>query len=242
MANKSNKKKAKSYVKSNKGASSNWVFWLIGLLVVGIVVVIVFGNIGKDDPKKVTSISYDNQPYIGSKDAKVSVLEFGDYKCPVCKNFNNDFVPKIEKDFVDTGKIKFYFINYPFINIDSKRSAQFAETVYKELGNDTFWKFHKLLYSKQPDDEKYEKQDIFTEDFLVKTLGEVASKDGVAKVAKAFKQEVFADAIKKDDALVGKLGVKATPTLFINGKEFTGGTYDALKKQINNAEKEKKDE
>ncbi len=39
-------------------------------------------------------------------------------------------------------------MNYAFINNDSSRAAEFAETVYKELGNDTFWKFHELLYKK----------------------------------------------------------------------------------------------
>lgn len=98
-------------------------------------------------------INYKDQPYLGQEGAPVQIVEFGDYKCPACKNFNENIFPQIKADLVDTGKAQFYFINYPFINIDSTRSAQFAEAIYQELGNEAFWNFHKLLYEKQPSDK-----------------------------------------------------------------------------------------
>ena len=64
-------------------------------------------------------------------------------------------------------------MNYAFINNDSSRAAEFAETVYKELGNDTFWKFHELLYKKQ--NAADEKKDVLTESYLEDTLKEVSS-------------------------------------------------------------------
>lgn len=235
-----NKAKTKNYVKGRNQKSSSWVFWLIGIIAVGIVGVLIFGNLGDKKPSDGGSIDYSEQPYLGDKSAEVKVLEFGDYKCPVCKNFNETLFPEIDKDLIKTGKIKFYFINYPFINVDSRRSAQFGETVYQELGNDSFWKFHKLLYDKQPADHKYEKEDIFTEGFLVKTLAEATSQKDADKVKKAFSDNNHDDKVKDDEALVSKLGVDSTPTLFINGKKFEGGTYAEFKQEVEDAAKGKK--
>ncbi len=193
---------------------------------------------GKDSSN--TSISYENQPYLGSEDAPVNIIEFGDYKCPVCKSFNESFFPLIDQELIQTGKAKFYFINYPFINVDSKRSALFGETVYKELGNETFWKFHKLLYEKQPEDQSLERKDVFTEKFLAETLGEVATEDDVKKVSGKLEDSESKNAVAADESLVDDLGVTGTPTLFVNGKKFEGTSIEDLKKMVDDAAKESK--
>ncbi|MGV3487332.1 MAG: DsbA family protein [Tuberibacillus sp.] len=191
-----------------------------------------------NEPKPV-SIDTANQPYLGKASAPVKIVEFGDYKCPYCKQFTESYVPKIKKDLVDTGKAKFYFINFPFIFDDSKRSAAFAESVYKELGNDTFWKFHESLYKAQPDGQQYEKKDVYTESFLTDLLKKVATDDQVTKVLDAFHNKQYTDALDQDTKLVDKTGIFQTPSVFIDGKLFDiqGNTYDDFKKAVEKAEK-----
>ncbi|MEH7081618.1 thioredoxin domain-containing protein [Neobacillus drentensis] len=228
--NKNKKKEAKS--------SSAFTFWMIGLVAVFILGFIFLGNHSKQQDKTTsTKIDYSNQPYLGKESAPVSIIEFGDYKCPNCKNFGNDVVPIIQKELVDTGKAKFYFMNDSFINVDSERSAKFAESVFAELGNDTFWKFHELLYKKQPEDTKYEKIDLFTEDFLTNTLKEVASDEDVDKVVKNFDAKKSNDAWQKDMDYAEKLGVTGTPTIYVNGEKFDGQTIDDLKDMVEKAAK-----
>ncbi|WP_420491941.1 DsbA family protein [Neobacillus drentensis] len=186
----------------------------------------------KQEETKGTEIDYSNQPFLGEKSAPVSIIEFGDYKCPNCKNFDKNVVPIIQQELVDTGKAKFYFMNDSFINVDSTRSAKFAESVFQELGNETFWKFHDLLFEKQPEDTKYEKVDLFTEDFLVDTLKEVASDRDVEKVVKNFQDKKSDKAWDKDMDYAQKLGVTGTPTIFVNGEKFEGQTIDDLKEMV----------
>ncbi|MBT2657203.1 DsbA family protein [Bacillus sp. ISL-18] len=232
-----NKKKNE---KSGSNSSAKFTFWVIGLVVVCIAAFIFFGNHTKKQEATVTNkIDYSNQPFLGEKTAPVSIIEFGDYKCPNCKNFATNVVPVIEKELVDTGKAKFYFMNDSFINTDSIRSAKFAESVFKELGNETFWKFHELLYQKQPTESKYEKMDVFTEDFLTKTLKEVASDQEVDKVVKNFQSKNSEAAWNKDMEYAEKLGVTGTPTIFVNGEMFKGQTIDDLKKMVEEAAKGK---
>jgi protein-disulfide isomerase len=223
-------------------SSSKFVFWIIGLIAVAIIGFIFLANNQKSDDVVKEKIDYANQPFLGEESAPVSIVEFGDYKCPNCKNFTENVVPLVVKEFVDTGKAKFYYFHYPFINVDSKRTAKFSEAVFHELGNDKFWEFHELIFKKQPEDTQYEKVDIFTEEFLTEALQEIASDEEVKKVVAYFDTKAPEDAWKSDEALGGKLGVTGTPTIFVNGKRFDGQTMDDLNKLVEEAAKEKGNE
>jgi protein-disulfide isomerase len=233
--------KKKKYTKPEP-KSSKFVFWIIGLIAVSIIGFIFLANNEKSNDTVKEEIDYANQPFLGEETAPVSIVEFGDYKCPNCKNFADNVVPLIIKEFVDTGKAKFYYFHYPFINVDSKRTAKFSEAVYHELGNDKFWEFHELIYDKQPEDTRYEKVDVFTEDFLNETLKEIASEEEVKKVAAYFDTKEPEEAWEKDEALGGKLGVSGTPTIFVNGKRFDGQTMDDLNELVEEAAKGKGNE
>ncbi|WP_223590266.1 DsbA family protein [Neobacillus bataviensis] len=183
-------------------------------------------------------MDYEGQPVLGETSAPVKIVEFGDYKCPYCKNFNDSLLPNIQKDFIDTGKASFYFMNYSFINVDSTRSAKFAEAVFKELGNEKFWQLHELLYKKQPDDSKAEQMDIYTESFLKEILGEIASDAEVKKVVSSYNNGQTKEAWEKDMNAANNLSITSTPTIFINGVKFEGNTYDDFKERVNEAAKE----
>lgn len=210
---------------------SKKIFWIVGLVVICIVGVIVLTDVNQES----TVIDLEGQPFLGEESAPVDIIEFGDYKCPSCKDFNDRLFPVIYEELVETGKAKFYFMNYSFINIDSNRSAQFAETVYQELGNDKFWSFHELLFSKQPEDLSYEKKDLYTESFLEEVLAEVATEEETNKVMQAFGESKGKEAWEKDMKMANNLGVSSTPTIFISGKQFKGSTLNDFTKMVEEA-------
>ncbi|MFJ7934680.1 DsbA family protein [Sporosarcina sp. NPDC096371] len=210
---------------------SKKIFWIVGLVVILIVGIVVLADVNE----KSVVIDYEGQPFLGEESAPVEIVEFGDYKCPSCKDFNDRLFPIINEQLVKTGKAKFYFMNYSFINIDSNRSAQFAETVYQELGNEKFWSFHELLFSKQPADLSYERVDLYTESFLKETLAEIATEEETNKVMKAFGENAGKDAWEKDMKTANRLGVASTPTIFIGGKEFKGNTINDFIKMVEEA-------
>ncbi|MBT2617767.1 MULTISPECIES: thioredoxin domain-containing protein [unclassified Bacillus (in: firmicutes)] len=224
--------------------SAKYAFYMIGLVAIVILALILFGNQLKplEEPKAI-DINYSNQPFLGEESAPVSLIEFGDYKCPVCKNFSDNAVPTILEELVDTGKVKFYYFNNSFINIDSERTAKFAESVYQELGNNMFWNFHDRIYEELPEDTKYEKADYFTEEILINILKEMASVKEVEKVVVNFRSGKSDASLEKDIEYVEQLGVIGTPTIFINGKEFDGSqSIDDLKKAVDKAIEEKNNE
>lgn len=235
-------KNSKSNKKKETQSSSKFIFWVIGLIAIGIIGLIFLNNQSDSDQAVKEEIDYANQPFLGEESAPVSIVEFGDYKCPNCKNFAETTVPLIVKEFVDTGKAKFYYFHYPFIHDDSNRTAKFAEALYHELGNEMFWEFHELIYKKQPEDTRYETMNYFTEEFLTETLQEIASEEEVNKVVKYFDTKDPEKAWKKDKALAEELGVTGTPTIFVNGKKFDGQTLDDLNEMVEEASKEKGNE
>ena len=61
----------------------------------------------------------ENQPLLGDPDAPATIVAFEDFKCPVCKAFEDDAYPRIVNELVETGQAKLYFMNYQFLGPDS---------------------------------------------------------------------------------------------------------------------------
>lgn len=209
---------------------SKKIFWIIGIVAVALIAIVMLS----DAKEESVVIDYEGQPFLGEESAPVEIVEFGDYKCPHCGDFNNSLFPIINQELVETGKAKFYFMNYSFIAADSITSAQFAETVYKELGNEKFWEFHHLLFANQTTESG--QANLMTEEFLKAVLSEVATPEETEKVMLAFSEGKGKEAWDKDMSTANNLGVNSTPTVYIGGKEFTGATMDDMIKMVEEAD------
>ena len=85
-------------------------------------------------------------PVLGSPDAPVTIIEFGDYQCPSCKKWFLDSKPQIISNLIDTGKANLIFIDNAFLGKDSL-PASAATYCAEEQGQ--YWNYHGLLYSNQ---------------------------------------------------------------------------------------------
>ncbi|MFC5590594.1 DsbA family protein [Sporosarcina soli] len=205
------------------------IFWLIGIIAVCLIGIIVLTNTSN----KSVDVDYAGQPFIGEASAPVEIVEFGDYKCPSCKDFNDRMFPIIYEEVIQTGKAKFYFMNYSFLAADSTTAAQFAETVYEELGNDPFWEFHNLLFANQTSETG--QPTLFTDDALEALLASVVSEEETAKVMAAYREGKGKESWNQDMNIAKGLGVSSTPTIFIDGKEFKGQTMNDFTEMVEEA-------
>lgn len=82
----------------------------------------------------------------GSNSAKVNVIEFGDYQCPFCERFYTQTEPQISSNYIDTGKVKFYFMDFAFLGPDSQTLSQGAWCA-DEQGK--YYAYHDYIYSHQ---------------------------------------------------------------------------------------------
>jgi protein-disulfide isomerase len=180
-----------------------------------------------------SQISYTGQPSMGRADATVRIAEFGDYKCPICRQFEMSIFPQIKKDFIDTGKAQFYFMNYTIIAQDSVLAANAGEAVYA-MYPDHFWDFHELLYKNQGP----ETQAWVTNDLLLKLAKKVVPNLNENQFKAALDNNSYIDQIRTDVNMGKAAGVEGTPTVFINGQMVSAqDTFDyaALKSIIQKA-------
>jgi protein-disulfide isomerase len=110
---------------------------------------------------------------LGRPDAKVTLVEFGDLQCPICKQYNDDVLPDVISGPVKDGTANFEFENWAILGPDSLLAAKAALAAGEQ---DKMWSFIKVFYAKQG----LENSGYVTDDFLT----EVAEEAGVPDIDK----------------------------------------------------------
>ncbi|MEN9582466.1 MAG: hypothetical protein RL641_420 [Candidatus Parcubacteria bacterium] len=160
-----------------------------------------------------------------TKDAKVQIVEFGDYQCPAC-GAAHPVIKKIIADYKDNPNVNFVFRNFPLPGHANARSA--AEAAEAAGAQGKFWEMHDMLYEKQDEWSEIAKPiDIYISYATALGLD-------VDAFTKSVKSSTFSDVIRADRKDGDDVGVNATPTFYVNGLEFGNGVpaYDDLKAKI----------
>lgn len=215
--------------KKNNQSGMKWAV-LATILVVGILAAIVVLTNQQDAPAVETAqVDISGQPTLGENDAPVTVVEFGDFKCPSCKAWGEMIYPQLVEDYVDTGEVKFAYINVFFHGNESVLGSLAAESVF-EHSPESYWDFQKALYEAQPV-EDHDSAWITPEKML-----EVASAFPAidqAQLQKDIEQVAQREELETDETLVEEAGVSQTPTIVVNGKTLEDPfDYDAIKALI----------
>lgn len=167
-------------------------------------------------PGAKVNVSADNDPILGNTNAKVTIIEFSDYQCPFCRAFWKDALAQIKKDYIDTGKVRFVYRDYPLpFHPMSMPSAQAAECA-GEQGK--YWEFHDKIFAEQ------DKLGQGTVTYTAQDLKKWAAAIGVdtAKFNQCLDSAKYKSEIEKDMADGSAAGVSGTPTAFINGRIIVG--------------------
>jgi protein-disulfide isomerase len=163
---------------------------------------------------------------VGSDAAPVKMLVFSDYQCPYCAEFASMIEPAIVKEFVPTGKLQFVYYDYP-LGGAHKYSFLAARAARCAGEQNKFWEYHDMVFGKQS-------EWAAEEGMPLKTLLGYGNDLGLD--AGAFKSCVdsdkYQDIVSANHLLGEKLGVNATPTIFVNGRRISGQTMDDLTKNL----------
>lgn len=201
------------------------LIWMT-VIIVAIIVFIFLGIRSGNAPVK---FDYGSYPTLGSADAPVKIVEFGDYKCPHCAEFSQNFVPLLEQDFIESGRVSLHFVNFTFMEKDSRIAAVAAQSVYHQ-DNDAFWKYYKALFRNL--------NTTWTKDALVQLAKDEELGIDYDKLRQDIEAETYGDEVDGHNALARKGKVTGTPTLFLNGKQLDSShviDYAVLKRTIEEA-------
>lgn len=175
-------------------------------------------------------VSADDDPVLGNADAKITIIEFSDFQCPFCRRFYQDTYSQLKKEYIDTGKAKLVYRDFPLSFHPAAEVSAQAGNCAHEQGK--FWEFHDKLYEEQGKLGTGTVQYGATElKKWAKDMGLNASQFNTCLDSGKYKDEVA-----KDTADGGAAGVSGTPSFFVNGRLLVGAQPFAAFKTAIDAE------
>jgi protein-disulfide isomerase len=91
--------------------------------------------------------SVASAPFLGRPDAPVTIIEFSDYQCPFCQRFFATTLPLLKKDYIDTGKVRYVFRDFPLeMHPEAQKAAEAAHCAGEHK---KYWEMHDLLFQNQ---------------------------------------------------------------------------------------------
>jgi protein-disulfide isomerase len=110
-------------------------------------------QLGQSQPRRssaplVARVAVGDSPTLGMADAPLTLVEFSDYQCPFCRQFSEDTLPALKKNYIDTGKLRYVFRDFPIdqIHPQARKAAEAARCAGDE---GKYWEMHGLLFQNQ---------------------------------------------------------------------------------------------
>jgi len=159
------------------------------------------------NPGSINSYNYSYVPFEGNNSAKINIIEFSDYQCPICGAFFTQTEPQLTTDYVNSGKSRFYFLDFAFLGPDSQTLAQGAWCANEQ---NLYYPYHDLIYSHQG-----------TENTGWATPGKVEKLvTGISGLNSqqfntCLESQKYDSRVRQEAEVAANSGVQGTPTFFI---------------------------
>jgi len=171
---------------------------------------------------------------LGSPNAPVTMIEYGDYQCPYCGIYFSQTEPLIVQNYVDTGKVKMVFRNFPFLGAESTAAAGAAECATDQ---NKLWAYHDALYQAKVSDvaKGGSEDDGFFTRALFLSIATKLNLD-MPIFTNCLNTNAESSTVATDVSNAAAAGVNSTPTFFINSTEIQGADpYATFQTAINKA-------
>ncbi|UCD03461.1 MAG: DsbA family protein [Candidatus Aenigmatarchaeota archaeon] len=167
-------------------------------------------------------VSVDDDAVLGEANAPITMIEFSDYECPFCTRFWEQTLPQIKTNYIDTGKVKFVYRDFPLsFHPNAQKAAEAAECAGEQ---GMYWEMHDKLFETGQLDVSSLKQ------HAVNLNLDSSQFDSCLDSGK------YASEVQKDMQEGASAGVSGTPTFFINGIKVVGAQPYAAFQQVIDAQ------
>jgi protein-disulfide isomerase len=168
---------------------------------------------------------------IGSPSAPLEVVEFGDYECPGCGRFAELTEPDVRSQLVNTGKIRFRFIDFPLVNVHRNTlNAAVAAACADQQGQ--YWPMHDLIFSKQ---DEWNGESTNNPDKLLKSYARMIPAIDPAKFDQCVDTRQTLSKVQSHLKLAEARNLNGTPTFIIGDKQYGLIGMDEFTKAVNDA-------
>jgi protein-disulfide isomerase len=162
---------------------------------------------------------------LGPANATVTITEYASMTCPHCAAFNETVFPKIKSEYIDTGKIRYVFREFP-LDIKAAAGSMLSRCIAKDDAA-KYFAVTDLLFRQQND---------WAMKNTTETLTRIGKQAGLSQqqVEDCLKNQALLDKIAADQKYAAEvLKVDSTPTFFINGEKIKGETsFEEFDKRI----------
>jgi len=210
--------------------TKNQLLAVLAVIVLAVGGLIAYLALGGPSGPGAGAASYTIHPTdrtMGNREAKVVLIEYAAPSCPFCARFNEQVLPEIKRNYVDTGKILFVFRVFPIRPDDGA-----VEKIARCLPEDKYFQFIDLAFRNHPLwNPEYGVTDVHSG---LLRLGRMAGMSG-EQVDKCIANSAEEDRINQVAAEAERLyAVNSTPTLILNGTNIGvgGGSAADLSKLI----------
>jgi protein-disulfide isomerase len=181
-------------------------------------------------PPAVTSVNVRGEMFRGDSAARVAIIEYADFECPYCGQYERSTFPQILSDYIATGKVKYFYRDLPLPGHPRAMPAARAARCAGEQGK--YWEMHDSLFAKQTALSGPALLD------RAQTLGL-----DIAKFTACQSSDKYATEIQKSIAEARQMRIDGTPTFFLGivepsgdvtiSRQFAGtAPFDAFKTEL----------
>lgn len=177
----------------------------------------------------IANVNLEGAPYIGDPNAPVTMAVWADFQCPYCKQFEVTTLPQIKQEYVDTGKLKVVFMDFPFQGNDSIDAARYNHAVWK-LYPAHYYAWRSAVFAAQDQGGDQGFGDAASIDALNATIPGIDAARVKADVAANASAYDTAIAAERDEGQ--KFGINATPSSIVGTELVQGALPFADFKQV----------
>jgi protein-disulfide isomerase len=228
--------KASGVVKSSQSGSKKGFYLLIAVVAIAGIGALSYMSA---QSKKSTAIAVNpnlpplkSEGYVmGSASAPLEVIEFGDFECPACNQFAEVTEPDIRAQYVNTGKIRFRFIDFPILSAHRNTlNGSVAAACADEQGQ--FWPMHDILYAKQ---DEWNGETTNNPDKVIKSFARTITGIDQTKFDQCLDTRATLGKVQSHLQLALDRQVQRTPTLIIGTNEYGAIGIDEFKRAVDEA-------
>jgi protein-disulfide isomerase len=199
---------------------------ILALAVAALVIPQMLSISGPGEDMEREEFNLSGQPVKGEADAEVTIVEFGDYLCPGCQAFEQTVMPRIERNFIETGDAKLYYLDFPLERHDPEATlASIAAQCVHKQDVEEFWSYHESLYTQQREIE-------YNTDGLVSLAEDQDSEIDTESLRSCIESRETEAQVKADRTTGIEKEIPGTPTIYVNGAKASSISYSSLESLI----------
>ena len=186
------------------------IYFLVIPVIIGILFGVLISTSSEETSNDSTILNKENlivgSTILGNPDAKITIVEFGDYQCTFCYKFHNDVMKKINEKYIKSGEVNFVYKDFP---LNGESSILASEASYCAQQQNQFWTYHDILYDNWGGENTgWITQEVLT-NFALKT------ELNLEKFNSCMKNSEFQQKVLNNEQFAKEINIDATPSFLI---------------------------